>query len=82
MAGKKGVIIKALKLKFYYKKGKRNENEKDCDRHNLPDNYDVVELSGIVGENSGTVTDSAHFAKVYVGLDDFNFSEDHEDITA
>lgn len=44
MAGKKGVIIKALKLKFHYKKGKRNENEKDCDRHNLPDNYDVVEL--------------------------------------
>ena len=29
MAGKKGVIIKALKLKFHYKKGKRNENEKE-----------------------------------------------------
>ena len=39
-------------------------------------------VSGILGENSGTVTASAHFAKVYVGLDDFNFSEDHEDIAA
>ena len=29
-----------------------------------------------------TVTDSAHFAKVYVGLENFNFSEEHEDTAA
>ena len=43
---------------------------------------DETGVSGIVGDNSGTVTDSAHFAEVYVGLDDFNFSEEHEDIAA
>lgn len=43
---------------------------------------DETGVSGIVGDNSGTVTGSAHFAEVYVGLDDFNFSEEHEDIAA
>ena len=43
---------------------------------------DETGVSGIVGDNSGTVTDSFHFAEVYVGLDDFNFSEVHEDIAA